>query len=530
MRAVETLLAPPVIRSPGQEVYGRSSGSAHRLGRVALISEGLERLRAIINSPEAIQTEAEFITSVEEGLTTDTELGMGLEDRSFETAEVAGGKVMAKDGKRAVSDMTEAGLECARARASTDKHFWRQLIRSEWDNDIALTGDAMVRGETEFNTYIMVSPYPQEGETESGPEYWQQIGFVPHLKRGFVWLFYVSKDGFVRGSLSFSGSDKQRIRTVLGQHGRDIPEDEVTDNYPGYAITGNLTLDEAKALATVLANEAGDPKFRKPNELARNKIINTVDLTRRYRPIMRRVFRESYVPVCDSLGKGYQTEQTRELIYQLANNAHEFEPEYARALYRMRANSEQFTWDDWAVLHDVLVYSTIEMVRALHLQESALLLGPDPEGFSAVSPLPLLLQSANTQSLQSMLGGFGANGARNGRTYSACGVAISLGGKGKNGGNDSGGSRSERSSSDDQAEGGACEYVHTGCYCCPYNDDGSSRDSPMKVLARREANGTAYCRRSGCGAWLSADGKSKNIGNIARRAQNRTRGRYALAA
>lgn len=93
------------------------------------------------------------------------------------------------------------------------------------------------------------------------------------------------------------------------------------------------------------------------------------------------------------------------------------------------------------------------------------------------------------------------------------------------------GGQDRESARENSSEGAiACDYVHTGCYCCPYNDDGSSRGNLMKVIARRETDGKAYCKRPGCGAWLSADGLDKNIGNIARRAQKRKVATYALAA
>jgi hypothetical protein len=71
----------------------------------------------------------------------------------------------------------------------------------------------------------------------------------------------------------------------------------------------------------------------------------------------------------------------------------------------------------------------------------------------------------------------------------------------------------------DDGEGEACVYTHDGCYCCPYADDGKPLPRNVEVQARRDKDGKAHCMRSGCGAWLSADGKNGDIGHIARKAQ-----------
>jgi hypothetical protein len=376
-----------------------------------------------IHSPEAAQARAEFYTSVEEGFGTDSELGGGLEVRDFDVRPVISGRVMAKDRKTAVSDMTEAGLTCAteKARLETaneDYRFMPQLTRSKWDHKNAKIVDNMARGETAYNTRIVVSPYPEEAVAESGDAYWQGIGYVPHLKRGFVQVYHVTDEGLIAGSLSFDGSDKGRLRELFGKYGIDIPEAEITDNWLQYAITDTLSETEAKELATEIANQAGDPAY--------NKTTNTVEVTGDHRTIMDTVFDESYVHICESLAQGCQTPAARKLVFQLADKAGHFNSHYANALYGMRANGDRFTDDDSIVLHELLVYSTIEMMRALHLQATEP--GIKSDSFYSAEYLDIAyLQSLDASSFQNMLGGFGADGARNNRTYSACGLAISPG-------------------------------------------------------------------------------------------------------
>lgn len=405
--------------APEAETYGRSLGTIRRLG--AFMIETLSREEATA-SPEAAQAKAEFYTSVEEGFGTDMELGGGLEVRDFDERPVMDGRVMAKDLKTPISSMTEAGLACAQETGRKDRRFLPQLTRSEWDHTNALIVDQMARGETDYNTRIVISPFPEEGAAESGDEYWRNVGYVPHLRRGFVQLYHMTKEGIlVSGSLSFDGSDKQRLREIFDRFGIEIPTGEVTDNWLKYAITGTLSEADARELATGIADTASDPRYRKNT--------NTVDVTKQYGPLMDRIFNESYIHVCESLARGYQTAEARKLIHQFADKAHHFNRRYAEALYRMRADGG-FTGDDSIVLHELLVYSTIEMMRALHLKKD--IAGQDCRYANHDAGY---LQLAGA-SFQSALSDLGADGARSNRVYSACGLSITLGKDGQGGNGD----------------------------------------------------------------------------------------------
>ena len=412
---VDTLAeAAGYTRPPESEIYGRSLSTPRRLG--ALMIKGMLAAEAI-SSPEAAQAKVEFFTSVEEGLGTDKKLGRVLEVRDFDMRPVLNGRVVSKDLKTAISDMTDAGLRCAEETAKKDRRFLPQLIRSRWDHRNALIVDEMVRGETGYNLRIVASPFPEEAAAKSGNEYWRNIGYVPHLRRGFVQLYCATKDGLLAGSLSFDGSNKRRLREVFAECDIEIPEGEVTDNWLKYAITRTLPESQAKALAIKIADMAGDPAYKKNT--------NTVDVTKQYRPIMERVFNESYVHICESLTRKHQTKGTRELVLQLTDKAGDFNERYGSALYGMRANKDQFTDDDFITLHELLVYSTIEMMRALHVKK--LDADANSQYTDDAAHLSALLHAADSSSFQNLLGGFGAEGARNNRTYSACGLSISLG-------------------------------------------------------------------------------------------------------
>jgi hypothetical protein len=403
---IDSSLQATYMRAPESEVYGRSLSTVIRCGAF-MVDKALQE---VIDSPEAAQARAEFYTSVEEGFGTDEELGGRLEVRDFDVRPVVDGHVM-------------ANLKCAQEKykteaAKNDRRFLPQLIRSGWDHKNALAVDKMARGETDYNTRIVVTPYVEEAAAQSGDEYWRHVGYVPKYRRGFVQLYHVNGSEVITGSLSFDGSDKKRLREIFKDFVIEIQKEETTDNWLQYAITDNLSEDQAKALATAIADKAGDPNYEKST--------NTVEVTKKYRPVMERAFSESYIHICESLFRRRQTDKTQDIILRFADKAHHFNDRYSKSLYKMRANADQFTDDDAVVLHELLVYSTIEMMRALHLKKS--------ETFSItyerVETTPNYLQTTNDALFLNMLSGFGAEGAKNNRTYSACGLAISLGDKG----------------------------------------------------------------------------------------------------
>lgn len=419
---IASTIVPEVVESfrPAEsEIYGRSLRTIHRLGAF-MVDKSLPE---IIVSPEAKQAKIEFFTSVQEGFGTDLELGGGLEVRDFDHRPLIDGRIMAKDLKTPVSAMTEAGLDCAVETAKKDDRFLPQLTRSEWDHENALLVDSMARKETTYNTRIVISPFPEEAAAKSGDDYWREIGYVPHLRRGFVQLYHATEDGIVSGSLSFDGSDKKRLKGVFSKYDVEIPETEVTDNWLQYAITDTLSEGQAKELALEIADLAADPKYE--------KTTNTVNVTDKYGTVMDNVFNESYVHVCESLYRGHQTPGAKGLISQLANNAHNFNDRYAAALHRMKTHEDKFTDDDSVVLHELLVYSTIEMMRALHLKTKPVEVSGNEVVIESVQPDFAYLQSLTAAQFQGVLGGYGAEGARNNRTYSACGLSISAGGNSK---------------------------------------------------------------------------------------------------
>jgi len=92
----------------------------------------------------------------------------------------------------------------------------------------------------------------------------------------------------------------------------------------------------------------------------------------------------------------------------------------------MRADQTRFTDDDMIVIHELLVYSTIEMMRALLVSGKTEL--PDDLAVG-------MRHNRYQVPIAQILSNFGADGAKHNRIYSACGLAISPGSEDVNGQN-----------------------------------------------------------------------------------------------
>lgn len=397
------------------ETYGRSLSTMRSVGE----SRVLRRLASIgrrifgrrqsldeLHSPAEQQGFVEFRTSVAEGYGTDRALGNNLEVRDFDELSVINGLVMAKDMSRAVSEMTGNGLICGKEELLRNPWFAPQYVRSEWDHRNALSVDSMARRETWYNTRLIVSPFVEEAVEESGEEKWGHIGYVPHLKRGFVQLFHTLGNGkILTGSLSFDGSNKQRLLEIFNTRlSAEIPEETRTDDWLRYALTGVFTDRQAKEFAIELADMLADSRYSKSS--------NTVDITDQYGELIQKAFDESYVHACESLVLGRQTRKLRRVIKKLNKHAGAYNLHYQEELQKLR-KSHGFDEAAAATLHELLVYSTIEMVRSMH-----------QNGLS--SEKAVLLMNGNNDFIGA-LSEFGATGAEEGRDYFACGLSISPG-------------------------------------------------------------------------------------------------------
>jgi hypothetical protein len=105
-------------------------------------------------------------------------------------------------------------------------------------------------------------------------------------------------------------------------------------------------------------------------------------------------------------------------------------------------------------------------------------------------------------------------------TSSSCPAAREKSDSSKGGKNDDT-KKEEKSKGKGSAE--LCDIITSSCYCCGYNRDGTKRKSPLRVVAVIDQFETIYCRRDGCGAYMTKGGKIKEKGRIARRGERLAR-------
>lgn len=423
----EIELLAPVL--PEEEKHGRSLSAVRRLGVASYENPNID----LTACPEADQVKIEFYTSVEEGLGTDKEFGTKMKVNKTLSLKIdqEQGCVLSFDNKTTISQMTENGVICAKKEAKKDPRFQFQYKRSLFDDANAHDVDAMVRGEREYNTKIVVTPYPEEAARKVGSSYVGNMGYVPSLKRGFVQLYHVKTQGeelyipitegelilgedeLLAGSYSFEGSDIEHLYEVFQELGVHVPEGVSTDEWLQFALTDNLTAEQAVKLAQGVAKMCN----QKIAKHSKAEALDTVNMTAKNKTLIDRIFYESYAPIALPTVTGQQTSELKNVIKAYCARSHHFSKEYQDALSNMM-KKDTFDDEDAAVMHELLVYSTIEVLRAIELEQTVetqkIMYNVDPEQLAAIS----------SRQLQEMLGGFGGYGAKNKRTYEACGNGI----------------------------------------------------------------------------------------------------------
>lgn len=361
------------------------------------------------------QAKGEFDSCVYEGLSSDSELGPQLEVTKFIKFEVQDGFVMSRDGKTRVTDLIKNGHATSSEKAQIDSRYENQATR-DWNDLInAREVDKMARGETDYNTRMVVSLLPKEAIERDGKDFWQDIGYIPDKETAYIQIYHASDDGEVlTGSLSVDGSDIEKWTELFAENGVTIPEGETTDNWLKYAITGSMTSSEAKSFAMNMRK-----KYKDSQDLEAD---NTADLLADNSEVANMVFEEAYVPISKSLENKEQTEKTKSLISSYLNNSDYIKPEVRQHLIRL-ANTDKFTDRDARLMHQMVVYSTIEMLRSLVAKpENNDLIDYQIQAVIDQDELMHMQQ----EMINSVVAGFAARGLKAGRSYSSCGGAIKL--------------------------------------------------------------------------------------------------------
>ncbi|MEK7626326.1 MAG: hypothetical protein AAB423_03185 [Patescibacteria group bacterium] len=400
---MEAIQKTPNMNIPQPETYGLSLSALRRLGAITTQTVvDVEVLQA-----HETQVRDEFNSAVFEGLSSDESYGGVLQVTKFDTRKIIDGKVMSADLQSTVTELLENGLESSKQASRFDQRVVNQMVRDGNDLENAEQVELMLAGKTDYNTRIVVSLLPEEAIERDGEEFWKNIGYIPGKKTAYIQLYHYSSEGeLVTGSLSVDMSDKTRWRNLFAKHGVEIPEDETTDNWLQYAITGEMSEEEAKEFALEIRREY------EGRVVSEN--IDTVDTIEANQEAIDRVFEEMYLPIVDSLAIGEKTPEMKEIVDAFLANSQYFNSETRSDLMRA-SNKAGFTDSDAKLLHQLVIYSSIEMFRSSLEGHSVQEVQQDMSEFA---------QMAVQENLANVMALFALGGAKEGRTYSSCGRMI----------------------------------------------------------------------------------------------------------
>ncbi len=400
---MEAIQKTPNINTPQPETYGLSLSALRRLGAITTQTVvDTEVLQA-----HETQVRDEFNSAVFEGLSSDENYGGVLQVTKFDTRKVIDGKVMSADMQSTVTELLENGLDSSKQASRFDQRLVNQMTRDDNDLENARQVELMIAGKTDYNTRVVVSLLPEEAIERDGEAFWKNIGYIPGKKTAYIQLYHYSAEGeLLTGSLSVDMSDKLRWRELFAKHGIEIPEDETTDNWLQYALIGEMSEEEAKEFALDIRREY------EGRGIGEN--IDTVDTIEANQEAIDRVFEQMYLPIVDSLALGEKTPEMKEIVDAFLANSQYFNSATRSDLMRA-SNKAGFSDNDAKLLHQLVIYSSIEMFRSSLTGHSAQDVQQDMSEFA---------QMAVQESLANAMALFASGGAKEGRTYSSCGRMI----------------------------------------------------------------------------------------------------------
>lgn len=483
-----------------EEEYAHSLSTFRRWGSTAV------QATVELENSEALEQLArdDFTTAVTEMLKTDAEFRDYLDIDVNRTHAVHEDKVRAADGRPMVELVRAGALKSTRA-ALQQPELEPQATRDAGDLFNAEKVDELAVGMTRF----AVSMVPSKA-LKKFPRTYAELGYRDGLT--YVQSYSrIDEATLITGSYSVDMSDEATWRKLLEDIGQQIPADEPVDSWIRYGFELPADADAAKDFVYTLRKEY----YRRRG--ADRERYSVSEYVAKHNAIVDQYFNSYYPVLAEAIYSGQNDERLQAMAAAvLQADVSRFKPEVRNQLVRI-ANSRHFDDEAGRVMDSVIRYALVEELRqGLQLAQDATI-EPVADVIFPINNLPL-------EFFHQRLALNVANGIRAGRSYGGCAGQIELGieardeqGAGSGPQDAYGG---EQGADSESSADGICEYVHDGCYCCAYNKDGSKRGSRLKVKARREANGIAYCKRDGCGAWLAKDG-SGDIGNIARKAQAR---------
>jgi hypothetical protein len=513
MAAAAEILATGYDRDLTHEEYAHSLSTIRRLGNVAIEASADAEQKAALEWLAL----SDFTTAVTEMLKTDEEFRQLLDVDNTSTHRIEDGTARAADGTPMVT-LVGGGLKSSRKAAQLRPELHGQVVRDEMDVENARHVDELQPGMTR----IVVSMDPKE-DLKNYEQAYRKLGY----REGLAYIQYycrVDDRTLISGSYSVDRSDLTVWRELYADLGVIIPDDESPNGWIQHALEIEATASQAAALAASIRNDyykrigASEP---------RSSISDYVKSNNR---LVKQYFYNYYPALASALNSGNNNELLQSFARALLQtNTKYLKPEVIRGLMRI-GNLRSFDNESGKLVDSVLRYAVVEELRKGLKRPK----NPMPQAEIAAARIsPVVLQTPlnymmNPAEMHYRLAGNVESGARAQRSYGGCAGQIELGvpdngGSIENNANpqEAYGGRANAYSSQEDSESKACEYQGTFCYCCPYENDGSTAGVLKVVTIRRGSDGVASCLRAGCGAALDSKGKVINHGGIYERAMRR---------
>jgi hypothetical protein len=494
-----TEIAPP----PEVQVYARSLSELWLLGAAAVAAYGRDPEAMYRYQIAQLMAYKEWEATVGENLgSPDGGLKEQLDSERLDVFQVdADGRVRCANGKL-MGDIVRKGLEASIEAASNPDHpdprMWTQVIRDEGDVLIADKVDAMSPG----NAHLVLSMEPKEAMVQDRT-FWEGLGYRDEVR---LQIYAKSDEGkLITGCFAIGASNESTWRQVLAGYGLIVPEGISCDEWTRHGIELQMTPDAALDLGRTIRRHYYAVVGAEQSRYSISELVVARQAT------IRGYFERYIEPLAEAVYTGNNNEIMQELAAGLTNNATalSLEKSIQDELARV-ARGEPVSAAMGRAMEVVIRYALAGELRRSIEQDISL-------GYRQP---PALYDNGVAQAIsQERLINIVVMDAERKITYGGCALlGITEQSSAEGDAPDPQGNYGGKGKGTEESNE-ACDYTHSGCYCSPYNDDGSERGTPLEVRARRLPDGKACCLRSGCGAWIGPQGK--DIGGIARLAAAR---------
>lgn len=466
------------------------------------------------------EVRTDFISSVEENLTSDREFNEQLKFEPLRTYPIVDGFVVDGTGVRLI-DIVAEGLESSRKAAIQDPRMELQAQCDEGHVEVQQVIDSLEVGEM----YAVLS-LDLKDAIDQDKEFWEdEMGYRKGM--AVLQVFYKqSADEAVFGTYSIKQSDRDKLRELLRGHGFDFPDDLPDTQWTKYGLRQKASYEEATNFGNVIQSEYRQKVGNTKPELSVTQLLEA------NQQLMQGYFDDYILPLARSRYTGKTEPVLADFARALLSRPDSLESHERQQLMRI-ANSNTFRVSDARLMESLIRYSVVEDLRKqlphylastegteLQIQHQEQVQSQD------IIILPNFNFDQMYRSHRSLVENF-ASGRDAGREYGGC----SGGSKRADGFSVEGedirksltelaNEAMERSNTELDKENEACEYSGTFCYCCPYKEDGSPAAKEVEVTIVRDSKGVAVCQRGGCGATMKGDTVTDK-GGIYRKAMQR---------